>query len=95
MSINRDTIDHVAKLARLVLEDYEKELFANQMGAILTYAETLNELNTEGITPTSHAVPLCNAFRSDTVTPSLGIDGAMLNAPDRSESYFQVPPVIE
>lgn len=95
MSISRNNIDHVAKLARLVLEDYEKELFANQMGAILTYAETLNELNTDGVVPTSHAVPLSNAFRNDIATPSLGIGSAMLNAPDRSESYFRVPPVIE
>ena len=95
MSISRNNIDHVAKLARLVLEDYEKELFANQMGAILTYAKTLNELNTDGVVPTSHAVPLNNAFRSDTAIPSLGIDAAMLNAPDRNESYFLVPPVIE
>lgn len=95
MGINRNNIEHVAKLARLVLEDYEKELYAGQMGAILNYAQTLNELNTDGILPTSHAVPLKNAFRADIAAPSLGVDAALSNAPDKSDSYFRVPPVIE
>ena len=95
MGINRSNIEHVAKLARLVLDDYEKDLYAGQMGAILDYAKTLNELNTDGILPTSHAVPLKNAFRPDTVVPSIGVDAALSNAPDKSDSYFRVPPVIE
>lgn len=95
MSISRNDIDHVARLARLALNDDEKNLFTTQMEAMLSYVETLNELNTDGVTPTSHAVPLSNAFRPDTATPSLGIDLAFSNAPERSDSYFQVPPVIE
>jgi len=62
---------------------------------MLSYMETLNELNTDGVPPTSHAVPLSNAFRPDTAAPSLGIDLALSNAPERNGSYFQVPPVIE
>ncbi|CAH2032176.1 Asp-tRNA(Asn)/Glu-tRNA(Gln) amidotransferase subunit GatC [Trichlorobacter ammonificans] len=95
MSISRSDIDHVAVLARLALRDEEKELFTAQMEAILSYVETLNELDTTNVSPTSHAVPLQNAFRPDTVQPSLGIDAALANAPDRSDSYFRVPPVIE
>lgn len=95
MSITRADIDHVAKLARLHLSDAEKELFTGQMGAILSYVETLNELNTDGIAPTSHAVPMENAFRKDAVTASIGVDKALANAPDRAETCFKVPPVIE
>ncbi|SJZ60898.1 aspartyl/glutamyl-tRNA(Asn/Gln) amidotransferase subunit C [Trichlorobacter thiogenes] len=95
MSINQHEIEHVAKLARLSLRDDEKQLFTGQMEAILAYVETLNELNTDGISPTSHAVPMENAFRPDCVTPSIGHDRALANAPDKNETYFRVPPVIE
>ena len=95
MSINQHEIEHVAKLARLSLRDDEKQLFTGQMEAILAYVETLNELNTDGINPTSHAVPMENAFRPDCVTPSIGHDRALANAPDKNETYFRVPPVIE
>lgn len=95
MSINQHEIEHVAKLARLTLRDDEKQLFTGQMEAILAYVETLNELNTDGICPTSHAVPMENAFRPDCVTPSIGHDRALANAPDKNETYFRVPPVIE
>ncbi len=95
MSINQQEIEHVAKLARLTLRDDEKQLFTGQMEAILAYVETLNELNTDGISPTSHAVPMQNAFRPDCVTPSIGHDRALSNAPDKNETYFRVPPVIE
>lgn len=95
MSINQHEIEHVARLARLSLRDDEKQLFTGQMEAILAYVETLNELNTDGISPTSHAVPMENAFRPDCVTPSIGHDRALANAPDKNETYFRVPPVIE
>lgn len=95
MSITRTEIDHVARLARLALSESEKDLFTAQMSTILSYVEALNELDTTGISPTSHAVPVENAFRADTVQPSIGLDKALLNAPDRVETFFRVPPVIE
>jgi len=95
MSINQNDIEHVARLARLALTDEEKSLFTGQMEAILAYVETLNELDTEGVTPTSHAVPMENAFRADIATESIGIEQALANAPDCNGSYFRVPPVIE
>ena len=95
MSINQHEIEHVAKLARLSLRDDEKQLFTGQMEATLAYVETLNELNTDYISPTSHAVPMENAFRPDCVNPSIGHDRALANAPDTNQTYFRVPPVIE
>jgi aspartyl-tRNA(Asn)/glutamyl-tRNA(Gln) amidotransferase subunit C len=95
MKITRKEVDHVAKLARLELTEAEKEMFTGQMDAILAYVDKLNELDTEGIIPTSHAVPMENAFRADEVVPSIGSDNALLNAPDRSGSFFRVPQVIE
>ena len=95
MKITKTEVEHVARLARLALTSAEVETFTGQMDSILAYVEKLNELNTDGITPTSHAVPMENAFREDEVRPSIGIDNALLNAPDRVEGFFRVPKVIE
>lgn len=95
MSITVADVDHVARLARLELTDNEKVLFAGQMDAILGYVEKLKELDTAGIIPTSHAVPMENAFREDLVCPSIGLEKALGNAPLKSGSYYNVPKVIE
>ena len=88
-------VEYVARLARLELSLEEKELFAGQMDAILGYVEKLKGLNTEGIVPTSHAVPMENAFREDVVRPSIGLEKALANAPERAGTFFAVPKVIE
>lgn len=95
MKITVADVEHVARLARLELTSGEKELFAGQIGAILGYVEKLKELGTEGIVPTSHAVPMENAFREDIVQPSIGLARALANAPEREGSFFAVPKVIE
>ena len=95
MKITREEIENVAVLARLELTEDEKDTLTGQMDAILAYVEKLNELDTSGIVPTSHAVPMENAFRDDLPTPSIGIENALGNAPDRVEGFFRVPKVIE
>jgi aspartyl-tRNA(Asn)/glutamyl-tRNA(Gln) amidotransferase subunit C len=95
MKITRAEVEHVARLARLALSAEEAETFTGQMDAILAYVDKLNELDTTGITPTSHAVPVENAFRADEVRPSIGIENALDNAPDRVDGFFRVPKVIE
>ena len=95
MKITRAEVEHVARLARLALQDDELDSLTGQMDAILGYVEQLNELNTEGIIPTAHAVPMENAFREDRVKPSIGIEKALQNAPAAAESAFKVPKVIE
>ncbi len=95
MKITREQVQHVATLARLSLSDDEVATFTGQMGDILAYVEKLNELNTDGIVPTSHAVPMENAFRDDVVRPSIGVEKALANAPDRIADFFRVPKVIE
>jgi len=95
MKITVADVEHVARLARLELTPEEKGVFAGQMDAILGYVEKLKELNTDGIVPTSHAVPMENSFRADSARPSIGLDKALANAPARSGSYFVVPKVIE
>lgn len=88
-------IEYVARLARLELSPGEKEIFAGQMATILGYVEKLKGVDTEGITPTSHAVPMENAFRADSVRPSIGLEKALANAPEIAGTFFAVPKVIE
>ena len=95
MSITKSDVEHVAKLARLDLSDNEKEQFTEQLNAILKYAEQLNELDTEGVAPTSHAMPLVNVMREDVTQPSLPIEKVLLNAPDEEDGQFKVPAVLE
>ena len=95
MKITREDVVKVGHLARLELAPEEIPTFTGQMEAILSYVDKLNELDTTGITPTAHAVPMENAFRADDVRPSIGAEQALAAAPDRVEDFFRVPKVIE
>ena len=95
MKITRKDVAQVARLARLELTPEEADTFTGQMDAILAYVDKLHELDTAGIFPTSHAVPMENAFRDDVARPGIGVEAALANAPDRSGSFYRVPKVIE
>ena len=95
MKITREQVEHVAALARLALEDRELDTLTGQMDAILGYVDKLNELDTEGIVPTAHAVPMENAFRVDEVASSFANEEALGNAPAAQKGCFRVPKVIE
>jgi aspartyl-tRNA(Asn)/glutamyl-tRNA(Gln) amidotransferase subunit C len=95
MKITREEVENVAMLARLELTGEEKDTFTGQMDAILAYVDKLNELDTSGVIPTAHAVPMENAFRDDEARPSIGVDNALANAPERADGFFRVPKVIE
>ena len=95
MKITKEQVVHVAKLAKLTVSEEEKEKLTFQMEQILNYVDQLNELNTAGIEPTSHAILLENVFREDGEKPSLPIEAALRNAPDQEKGFFKVPKVIE
>ena len=95
MKITRAEVEHVGRLARLALSEEELDSLTGEMDAILGYVEQLKSLDTEGIVPTAHAVPMENAFRADEVRPSLTTDQALSNAPDAAENAFRVRRVIE
>lgn len=95
MSITIKDVEHVALLSRLALSDEEKEMFAGQLSAILKYAEKLNELDTDGVEPTSHVLPLANVMREDEVRPSWPIEKVLANAPDDEDGHFKVPAVLD
>ena len=93
--IERKDVEHVARLARLALTDAEIEKMREQLNGILAYIEKLNALQTEGVEPTSHAVPMLNVMRDDAPGPCLPRDEALANAPDRAGEFFRVPRIIE
>lgn len=95
MSITLHDVEHVANLARLDLSDEEKDIFTEQLNAILKYVDKLGELNTDGIEPTSHVLPIANVMREDEARPSSGVEKALLNAPDDEDGQFKVPAVLE
>ncbi len=93
--INKQDIDKVALLSRLSFTDAEAEKFAGQLSQILEYAEKLNELDTEGVEPTSHCLNLTNVMREDIPQASLTAEQALANAPDAEDQCFKVPPIIQ
>ncbi len=94
MKISKEDVIHVAQLARLELDEAAVNKFSRQIGTILDYVDTLNRLDTTGISPTSHAVCLTNAFREDEIRKQLDLEQALSNAPERDEGTFLVPRVI-
>ena len=94
MKITPEEISHVASLARLHLSQEEVEAMAKQLDEILTYVAKLNELETEAVVPTTHAISIVNAFREDEVEVSLPRDKALANGPQQNGESFVVPRVI-
>lgn len=95
MKITRAEVEHVSRLARLALNEAELDSLTNEMDAILDYVEQLKTLDTEGIVPTAHAVPMENAFRPDKIRIGFTSEQALSNAPDTADSAFRVPRIIE
>ena len=94
MKITHDEVRYVADLARLDLEEAAVEKFAGQIDEILLYIDKLNEVDTEGVDPTSHAIFLSNAFREDELRDPLQNDRALANAPEQENGCFVVPQII-
>jgi aspartyl-tRNA(Asn)/glutamyl-tRNA(Gln) amidotransferase subunit C len=88
-------IEKVARLARIKLTEEEKVIFGNQLEQVLTYMEQLNRLDTQGIEPTSHAIPIFNVFREDEVRPSMPREEVLGLAPSQEDGHFKVPRIIE
>ncbi len=88
-------VEHVTRLARLGLSPREKEQMRSQLDAILTYIDKLRHLDTEGVEPTSHAVPIVNVMREDEVRPCVPVADMLANAPDRDGDLVRVPKILE
>jgi len=94
MSLSLDDVRKVARLARLELSDADLATMQQQLSAILDYVAQLQELDTTGVEELAHPLPIENVFRPDVPVPSLPVDAALQNAPNRVGDYFGVPAVL-
>jgi len=95
MAIDRATVEHIARLARLALNYEERERLAEQLARILEHASVLDALPLEGVPPTSHVIPITNVLRDDVVQPSLSREEILAQAPSHEAGFFSVPRVLE
>jgi aspartyl-tRNA(Asn)/glutamyl-tRNA(Gln) amidotransferase subunit C len=95
MPLSLEDVKKVAKLGRLELSDADLVLMQQQLSAILDYVTQLNELDTSDVEPLAHPLPIENVFRPDEPVPSLSVDAALQNAPNRVGDYFGVPAVFD
>ncbi|MBB6454904.1 aspartyl-tRNA(Asn)/glutamyl-tRNA(Gln) amidotransferase subunit C [Salirhabdus euzebyi] len=93
--ISKEQVKHVANLARLAVTEEEVEKFSEQLGSIITFAEQLNELDTDNVEPTTHVLDLKNVMRKDESKQWLTQEEALKNAPDKKDGQFRVPSILE
>lgn len=94
MTISFKEVEHVALLARLHLKEQEKEKYAENMGSILQYVDKLNQLDSEGVEPLDHILPVFNIFREDQVKPAPKREEILANAPLVEAGQYKVPKII-
>ncbi|KAF0090998.1 MAG: aspartyl-tRNA(Asn)/glutamyl-tRNA (Gln) amidotransferase subunit C [Fusobacteria bacterium] len=94
MGITINDVKHVAILSRLGLNDEELQKYEEELNDVLNFMEKLNELDTQGVEPTSHVLDIHNVFRTDIIEKSLDLEDVLANAPDREDDYFKVPSIL-
>ncbi|MFD2045212.1 Asp-tRNA(Asn)/Glu-tRNA(Gln) amidotransferase subunit GatC [Ornithinibacillus salinisoli] len=92
--ISKEQVKHVANLARLEVSEQEAEMFTEQLSSIITFAEQLNELDTEGVEPTTHVLDLKNVMRKDEPKKWITKEEAIKNAPDQQNGQYRVPSIL-
>lgn len=93
--VTKETIEHIADLARLKISEAEKEKLTVDMEKIISYVDKLNELDTSDVKPMEHVIPIRNILREDVVTGSFERDKLMENAPSQEDGCYKVPKVME
>lgn len=92
--LTRSEVEHVARLARLALTDDELDALTTELGAILEHAAEVSALDTAGVPPTAHPLPLVNVFRADVARPGLDRDEVLAAAPEAQDGRFRVPRIL-
>lgn len=93
--ISEDQVRHVAHLARLEISDEEAARMQKELEKMLSFAEQLNELDTENVEPTSHVLDIKNVFREDIAKKGLPQEEVLKNAPDHQDGQIKVPSILE
>ncbi|HYM13965.1 MAG TPA: Asp-tRNA(Asn)/Glu-tRNA(Gln) amidotransferase subunit GatC [Dehalococcoidia bacterium] len=95
MQLDRDLVLHIAKLARVELTESELDVFSTQLSEILAHFGVLNAVDTDGVEPTAHTLPLTNVMADDVARPSLPQDAVLALAPATEDGYLRVRAVLE
>ncbi|MFD1676812.1 Asp-tRNA(Asn)/Glu-tRNA(Gln) amidotransferase subunit GatC [Alicyclobacillus fodiniaquatilis] len=95
MKISEETVSHVARLARLAMSEADRATLAPQLSEILEYAEQLQQVDLEGVEPTSHPFEQTNVLRADVAREGLSREAALANAPDVEDGQVRVPAVLD
>ena len=95
MALTSEDVQHIARLARVALDGDDVERFRTQLSSILDHFTTLSAVDTEGVEPTAHPLPLSNVMREDSVSPSLPRADVLMNAPDSEDGLLRVKAVLE
>lgn len=93
--ISMEQVKHVAHLARLAITEEEATQFQHQLDQMISFAEQLNELDTDQVAATSHVLDMKNVMREDVSKPGLPIEEVVKNAPDSEDGYIRVPAIID
>ncbi len=93
--IDRDTVEHVARLAQIALSPQEIEEFAVELSSIVAHIDKLSELNTDSVEPTAHASRAGSVMRDDVPVPSWSVERVLANAPHRVGDLFEVQAILE
>ena len=95
MALDLEQVRWVSHLARLDLNEADLAVLGKKLGAVLEYVDLLQQVNTDGVEPMAHPLPVSNVFREDEPGQSLSVDEALANAPARHGDFFAVPAVFE
>ncbi|MBT2638655.1 MULTISPECIES: Asp-tRNA(Asn)/Glu-tRNA(Gln) amidotransferase subunit GatC [unclassified Bacillus (in: firmicutes)] len=93
--ISEEQVKHVAHLARLAITEKEAKMLTDQLDKIITYAEQLNELNTDNVEPTAHVLEIKNVMREDRAKEGLPREEVLKNAPEHQDGQIKVPGIME
>ena len=95
MKITEEMVDYVSTLSRLKLEADERSAMTAELEQIVSYMDVLERVDTQGVEPLSHVLPVCNVTRPDVVEPSYDREALLKGAPKRDEATFLVPKAVD
>ena len=95
MAVTKEQVKYIASLAKLKIDETDLDAFTKEMEQIIEFADLLNKIDTEGIKPTAHIQEIENVLRQDAKPVQFDTDKLLSSAPDKVETYFSVPKVVE
>lgn len=95
MSVSKEEVLHIANLSKLIISEDKQEKYTKDLSNIVNFANTLSEVNIEGVSPTNHILDIKNVLRKDETLPSFSREDILKNAPQAQGGCINVPKVVE